>query len=277
MKKILSLILALLLLMSISGCTPDMGAVDVQPQQTTIPATTAAAVSEKAVILNLLGRHIDELPETDNFVVEVVGQEHSSEPAGTVIRQTPECGAWEDKGTVVSVVISLGLGEEIQETQPPEQDRDYPERPSDNPTQPEYTEPEPTQPQSTEPEPTQPRPTEPEPTEPQPYLDPNGSYTSKDDVALYIHLYGKLPNNFITKNQAKSMYGSTSGLNKYGKCIGGDRFYNNEGLLPSGYTYYECDIDTLYSSKRGAKRLVFTYSGRIYYTSDHYESFVRLY
>lgn len=277
MKKILSLILALLILMSISGCTPDMGSVDVLQQQTTIPETTVSVVPEKAVILNLLGRHIDELPETDNFVVEVIGEEHSEQPAGTVIRQEPECGAWEDKGTTVSVVISLGPSTQIQETQPPEQDREYPDRPSQNPTQPEYTEPEPTQPQPTEPEATQPRPTEPEPTEPQPYLDPNGSYTSKDDVALYIHLYGRLPNNFITKSQAKSMYGKTNGLNKYGKCIGGDRFYNNEGLLPNGYTYYECDIDTLYSSKRGAKRLVFTYSGRIYYTSDHYESFVRLY
>ena len=30
-------------------------------------------------------------------------------------------------------------------------------------------------------------------------LDRNGSYTSRDDVALYIHQYGKLPGNFITK------------------------------------------------------------------------------
>ena len=33
-------------------------------------------------------------------------------------------------------------------------------------------------------------------------LDRNGSYTSKEDVALYIHQYGRLPSNFITKAEA---------------------------------------------------------------------------
>ena len=31
-------------------------------------------------------------------------------------------------------------------------------------------------------------------------LDPNGSYATKEAVALYIHLYGCLPDNFITKD-----------------------------------------------------------------------------
>ena len=31
----------------------------------------------------------------------------------------------------------------------------------------------------------------------------DGVYTSKEDVALYIHLYGKLPENFITKKEAR--------------------------------------------------------------------------
>ena len=34
-------------------------------------------------------------------------------------------------------------------------------------------------------------------------LDENGSYTTKDDVALYIHTYGHLPPNFITKKEAQ--------------------------------------------------------------------------
>ena len=34
-------------------------------------------------------------------------------------------------------------------------------------------------------------------------IDENGSYFDKDSVALYIHTYGKLPKNFITKNQAR--------------------------------------------------------------------------
>ncbi len=272
MKKILSIILALLILLSVSGCTPDMGSVDVQPQQTTtVPQTTAPV--EKVVIPYLIGKQIDQLPQTDDYVIEQISQEHSEYPVGTILTQEPEGGAWVDKGTVIQVVTSLDQKEGSE--RPPEtepvywedynQDQDQVDRPSQDPTEP--------QPE----QPTQPRPTDPPATDPQPYLDPNGSYTSKNDVALFIHLYGRLPNNFITKNQADDMYGTTKGLNKYGKCIGGDRFYNKEGLLPSGYTYYECDIDTLYSSQRGTKRLVFTYSGRIYYTSDHYKSFTRLY
>ena len=36
-------------------------------------------------------------------------------------------------------------------------------------------------------------------------VDENGSYTTKDDVALYIHTYGKLPPNFITKKEAQKL------------------------------------------------------------------------
>jgi hypothetical protein len=136
-----------------------------------------------------------------------------------------------------------------------------------------------THPEITEPTQTDPKPTEPKPTEPA--LDPDGSYTTKEDVALYIHLYGKLPSNFITKNQARNLGWSGGSLERYapGKCIGGDRFGNREGLLPkaSGRTYTECDIDTLGKSSRGANRIVFSNDGLVYYTDDHYESFTLLY
>ncbi len=112
-------------------------------------------------------------------------------------------------------------------------------------------------------------------------LDQNGVYTTKDDVALYIHLYGELPGNFITKKEAQSLGWEGGGLEKYapGKCIGGDRFGNYEGLLPSapGRTWTECDIDTLGKNSRGAKRIVFSNDGLIFYTDDHYESFTLLY
>ncbi|MBQ1945615.1 MAG: ribonuclease [Clostridia bacterium] len=114
-----------------------------------------------------------------------------------------------------------------------------------------------------------------------PEIDEDGSYTTKEDVALYIHTYGKLPSNFITKKEAEKLGWSGGGLDRYapGKCIGGDRFGNYEGLLPkkSGRTYTECDIDTLGKSSRGAKRIVFSNDGLIYYTDDHYESFELLY
>ena len=114
-----------------------------------------------------------------------------------------------------------------------------------------------------------------------PAIDENGSYSSKEDVALYIHTYKKLPGNFITKNEARKLGWIGGSLEKFapGKCIGGDYFGNNEGLLPkkSGRKYTECDIDTLGKNSRGAKRIVFSNDGLIYYTDDHYESFTLLY
>lgn len=110
-------------------------------------------------------------------------------------------------------------------------------------------------------------------------IDPDGSYTTKEDVALYIHTYGCLPNNFMTKNEARALGWEGGGLEKYapGMCIGGDRFGNYEGLLPEDREYTECDIDTLGANSRGAKRIVFSDDGLIYYTDDHYESFELLY
>jgi hypothetical protein len=114
-----------------------------------------------------------------------------------------------------------------------------------------------------------------------PYLDPYGSYTTKEDVALYIHLYGELPVNFITKEDARDLGWEGGGLEKYapGMCIGGDRFGNYEGILPNapGRKWTECDIDTLGAKSRGAKRIVFSNDGLIYYTDDHYETFELLY
>lgn len=121
-----------------------------------------------------------------------------------------------------------------------------------------------------------------EPDEPAPVsLSEDGEYTSAEDVALYLYLYGCLPENFITKTDARALGWSGGGLDgyAYGKCIGGDRFGNYEGLLPDapGREYRECDIDTLHAASRGAKRIVYSNDGLIYYTEDHYESFVLLY
>ena len=113
------------------------------------------------------------------------------------------------------------------------------------------------------------------------FLDENGSYTTKEDVALYLHQYGHLPPNFITKKEAQALGWSGGSLEPYapGKCIGGSQFGNYEGLLPKapGRTYTECDINTLGKSKRGAERIVFSNDGLIFYSGDHYESFELLY
>ncbi len=112
-------------------------------------------------------------------------------------------------------------------------------------------------------------------------LPEDGTYTSKEEVALYIHQYGHLPSNFITKKEAEALGWQGGSLEPYapGMCIGGSYFGNYEGILPEkdGRSYTECDIDTLGADRRGAKRIVYSNDGLIYYTEDHYESFELLY
>ena len=112
-------------------------------------------------------------------------------------------------------------------------------------------------------------------------IDEDGWYYSAFDVSLYLHTYGHLPDNYITKSEAASLGWEGGSVEPYaeGRAIGGDLFGNREGLLPEakGRVYYECDIDTLGADSRGAQRIVFSNDGLIYYTSDHYESFKLLY
>ena len=112
-------------------------------------------------------------------------------------------------------------------------------------------------------------------------IDKDGTYTTKDDVALYIYTYGELPKNFITKKEAQKLGWEGGSLEPYapGCCIGGTYFGNYEGQLPEkeGREYTECDIDTLGKKSRGAKRIVFSNDGLIYYTGDHYKTFELLY
>lgn len=91
----------------------------------------------------------------------------------------------------------------------------------------------------------------------------------------------ELSANFITKKQARELGRQGGGLQDFapGCSIGGDRFGNYEGLLPQaeGRFYTECDIDTCGAPSRGAKRIVFSNDGLIFYTDDHYQSFIKLY
>ncbi len=114
-----------------------------------------------------------------------------------------------------------------------------------------------------------------------PVLNRNGRYTSRDKVALYIHTFKKLPTNFITKEQAYTRGWNGGSLIPYYtySCIGGNTYYNNGKIKFSGKDkeYFECDIDTLGALSRGEKRLVYTNDGDIYYTPDHYATFIKLY
>ena len=118
-------------------------------------------------------------------------------------------------------------------------------------------------------------------TEEEELLPEDGSYTTKEDVALYLHQYGHLPSNFITKKEARAAGWPGGSLEEYfpGMCIGGDYFGNYEGKLPKakGRTWTECDINTLGKRSRGAERIIFSNDGLIYYTDDHYESYTQLY
>ncbi len=113
-------------------------------------------------------------------------------------------------------------------------------------------------------------------------VDENATYTSKDEVALYIHTYGHLPPNFISKTKAKKAgwVASEGNLDEVcpGMSIGGSQFYNDDGLLPdkAGRTWTECDIN-YHGGYRGSERIVFSNDGLIYYTKDHYSTFERLY
>lgn len=113
-------------------------------------------------------------------------------------------------------------------------------------------------------------------------VEESGTYTSKDEVALYLHLYGHLPDNYITKQEAEQLGWNNKEGNLWevapGKSIGGNRFGNYEGALPDvkGRKYFECDID-FDGGYRGAKRLIYSNDGFIYYTEDHYNTFEQLY
>jgi len=110
----------------------------------------------------------------------------------------------------------------------------------------------------------------------------SGPITEPQAIADYIFKHGKLPDNFITKKEAQKL-GWDSSYNYVGdvapgKSIGGDRFGNYEGLLPSkkGRTWYEADC-YYEGKKRNAHRILYSNDGLVYYTDDHYESFTQMF
>lgn len=109
-----------------------------------------------------------------------------------------------------------------------------------------------------------------------------GPIIAPQDIADYLFAHGQLPDNFITKNQAKQLgwdnqqnYVSDAAP---GKSIGGDRYGNYEGTLPvvKGRTYYEADANYV-KGRRSAQRIVYSTDGHVYYTEDHYATFTELF
>lgn len=107
----------------------------------------------------------------------------------------------------------------------------------------------------------------------------NGEYCTVDEVAAYIKEFHKLPSNYITKKEAQSLGWHGGPLKEYapGKSIGGDVFTNRQHILPvTDSKYIECDINANGTS-RGPERIVYNEGTfKVYYTPDHYESFVEV-
>ena len=118
------------------------------------------------------------------------------------------------------------------------------------------------------------------PAEATPPVEEGEYYYDLESVVLYLDYYGELPDNYITKNEARDLGWSGGTPERYmeGSAIGGDRFGNREGSLPTakGRTYTECDLNTLGAGARGAERLVFSSDGLYFHTEDHYESFTEV-
>ena len=131
-------------------------------------------------------------------------------------------------------------------------------------------------PQQQEPDAMEPAP----PVETTPPVEEGEYYYDLESVVLYLDYYGELPDNYITKNEARDLGWSGGTPERYmeGSAIGGDRFGNREGSLPTakGRTYTECDLNTLGAGARGAERLVFSSDGLYFHTEDHYESFTEV-
>lgn len=107
-------------------------------------------------------------------------------------------------------------------------------------------------------------------------------YDGVQEVVDYIDLYGELPLNYLTKEEAHDLGWLASEGNLWevasGQSIGGDYFGNFEESLPeaSGREYQEADIN-YQGGYRDGERLVFSNDGLCFYTEDHYESFEEIF
>ena len=101
-------------------------------------------------------------------------------------------------------------------------------------------------------------------------------------IADYIFEHGELPPNFITKKEAQAL-GWDSSWNYVsdvapGMSIGGDYYGNYERLLPKveNRLYYEADC-FYHGGKRNQYRIVFSNDCHVWYTEDHYQTFIELF
>ena len=109
-----------------------------------------------------------------------------------------------------------------------------------------------------------------------------GPMDEAQKLADYLFEHGELPENFITKKEAQArgwqdQYRYVGDIEP-GLCIGGDYFGNYERKLPvvKGRKYYEADC-FYQGGPRNEYRIIYSTDGHVWYTGDHYETFVELF
>ena len=105
-------------------------------------------------------------------------------------------------------------------------------------------------------------------------------YYDVASVVLYLDEYGELPDNYITKDEARDLGWQGGSVEQFvdGAAIGGDYFGNYERILPvgKGIRYYEADCYYT-GGRRNAFRIIYSSDGRVWYTEDHYNTFTELF
>lgn len=102
--------------------------------------------------------------------------------------------------------------------------------------------------------------------------------TQEKVVVAYLKKYHRLPEYYITKEEAKAggWIPSQGNLCEVlpGKAIGGDHFGNREKRLPikRGRKYFEADIN-YNCGRRNADRIIYSSDHLIFITNDHYRTF----
>ena len=104
-----------------------------------------------------------------------------------------------------------------------------------------------------------------------------GSVSSRgiDGPDYWLKYYGKLPEYYITKEEAINKYGWNSRRNTIfgktnGKMIGGDIYRNDSIILPikEGRTWKYCDVD-YDSGGRSKLRLFYSNDGLMFFSTNH--------
>ena len=109
-----------------------------------------------------------------------------------------------------------------------------------------------------------------------------GPMEAAQELADYIFEHGELPENFVTKRQARDMGWQKNyrypGDISPGLTIGGDYFGNYQQKLPDvkGRKYYEADC-FYHGGKRNDYRIIYSNDGHVWYTGDHYVTFIELF